>query len=231
MTSPGNDGDALAAAIIQLASHAERIGGLDAREATHHEEAASRQRELAAQLTAAGTRITETTATLARHSATLDELAGHVAVLASQVTVLNASRNGNEGPDSEGYQPVPAPRWWKLADTEREAAIERLRAWVEQIYRPGYGQLAAMLAPCWERHPLCLFTLDWLSELWSALYLSPSRDARTVAAQAEWQTRLLPAAAEQMAHETASCPHRREAITPPRSPATPLTGNGPRPRP
>lgn len=230
MTAPGSDGDALAAAIIQLAAHAERIGGLDAREACHHEENASRHRELVAQLTAVGTRITATTATLARHSATIDELAGHVAVLASQVTVLTASHSNDEGPDSEGYQPVPTPRWWKLTGTEREAAIERLRAWVEQIYQPGYGKLAGMLAPCWERHALCLFTLDWLSELWSALYLSPSRDARTVAAQAEWQIRLLPAAAEQMAHETASCQHRRDRITPPRSPAMPLAGNRTHPR-
>ena len=90
---------------------------------------------------------------------------------------------------------------------EREAAIDRLRAWVEQIYQPGYGHLAAALPPCWDRHPLCLFTLDWLSELWSVLYLSPDRTATTLAAQAEWQTRLLPAAATQMTHEAAHCQH------------------------
>ena len=54
---------------------------------------------------------------------------------------------------------------------------------------------------------MCLFTLDWLSELWSVLYLDPDRNAAALAAQAEWQTRLLPAAAEQMTLEASSCPH------------------------
>ena len=45
--------------------------------------------------------------------------------------------------------------------------VARLRAWVEQVYRPGYGQLAATLGPCWEQHPLCLYGLDVAAELWS----------------------------------------------------------------
>ena len=77
--------------------------------------------------------------------------------------------------DDDSYQPVPAPRWWKLDGTEREDALARLRAWVEQIYRPGYGHLAAALGPCWDQHPLCLYGLDWLMELWSLLYLTPER--------------------------------------------------------
>jgi hypothetical protein len=205
MTMPGGDSDALAGAIIQLATQGEHLGRLDARETSHYEEVASRQRELSSEVGTASTRMNEVTATLARHTATIDGLASHVAVLASQVTTLGSLRDSNG--DSEGYQPVPAPRWWKLTGTEREAAVDRLRAWVEQIYRPNYGRLAAALPGCWERHPLCLFTLDWLSELWSALYLSPNRDIRTVAAQAEWHTRLLPAAAEQMASEAGSCQH------------------------
>ena len=60
--------------------------------------------------------------------------------------------------------------------TERDEALSRLRAWVEQIYRPGYGHLAATRGPCWDQHPLCLYRLDWLMELWSALYLTPERD-------------------------------------------------------
>ena len=105
------------------------------------------------------------------------------------------------------YQPVPPPRWWKLTDAEHGAAVDRLRAWVEHIYRPGYGKMAATLPPCWEHHPLCLYMLDWLSELWSVLYLRPDRTGRTLAAQGEWQTRLLPAAAEQMAYEATGCQH------------------------
>jgi hypothetical protein len=29
-----------------------------------------------------------------------------------------------------------------------------------RIRRPGYGHLAATLAPCWGAHDLCLYTLD-----------------------------------------------------------------------
>ena len=60
---------------------------------------------------------------------------------------------------------------------------------------------------CWEQHPLCLYILDWLSELWSVLYLAPARTAGTLAGQAEWHTRLLTAAAEQLARETRRCAH------------------------
>ena len=88
---------------------------------------------------------------------------------------------------------------------ERDKALNRLRAWVEQVYRPGYGHLAATLAPCWDQHLLCLYGLDWLMELWSALYLTAERKTSTLASQAEWQIRVLPALAEQLHRETASC--------------------------
>ena len=91
--------------------------------------------------------------------------------------------------------------------TEREEALGRLRAWVEQIYRPGYGHLAAALGPCWDQHPLCLYGLDWLMELWSVRYLTPERGPSALASQAEWQTRLLPALAEQLYLETTRCQH------------------------
>ena len=208
MTTPGGDSDVLAAALIQISAHAERLGSLDARETSHHETLISRLHELGTDITALGTRISEISATLASHSATLASLSGlstQVTALASQLTTL-ATGSDSDG-DIGGYQPVASPRWWKLTGPDREAALDRLRAWIEQIYQPGYGQLAAMLPPCWELHPACLYTLDWLSELWSALYLGPQRDSRTLAAQAEWHTRLLPAAAEQMAYETTSCRH------------------------
>ena len=50
-------------------------------------------------------------------------------------------------------------------------------------------------------------------ELWSLLYLVPERTAGTVASQAEWQTRLLPALAEQMYLETTRCQHAQQPRT------------------
>jgi hypothetical protein len=216
----------LAAALIQLAAHAERIGGLDAREATHHQHQTAGLENLTVQMTAVSARLSEINAALARQSAILDSLDGlatQVAAIATQVATLAL---GDSHDLTVGwYQPVPAPRWWKLTGSDRETAIDRLRAWVEHIYRPSYGKLAALLPACWEHHPACLFTLDWLSELWSLLYLTPERDSRTLAAQAEWHTRLLPAAADQMASEARGCQHTFRRGHPP-SPGTPATVNG-----
>ena len=95
--------------------------------------------------------------------------------------------------------------------------MTRLRAWVDQVYRPGYGQLAATLGPCWEAHDLCLYGLDILSDLWSVLYLQPHRTAGMLSAQAEYQARILPALAEQFKAETNAlrpCPHRHAGHRP-----------------
>ncbi len=199
--------DPLAAVIIQIAQHSQQIGSIDAREAGHHQHLSVWLENLTNRVTSARTRLDAIGATLTRHDVIIDELHG----LDTEVAALNAqlvNRGGiGVGDQDSGYQPVPAPRWWKLTGPERDTAIDRLRAWIDQIYRPGYGQIAATLPPCWDQHTLCLYTLDWLSELWSTLYLNPERNPRTLAAQAEWQSRLLPAAAEQMAREVARCTH------------------------
>jgi hypothetical protein len=84
---------------------------------------------------------------------------------------------------------------------------------VEQVYRPGYGQLAATLGPCWGDHPLRLYALDIASELWSVLYLQARRTPGMLSAQAEYQTRILPALAEQMMIETQRCGHAQHRRT------------------
>lgn len=198
MTTPDAISDGLAAALIQISGHAERISSLDAREANHFEQVAARLRDLASEVTTSQSRQDTILASL-------DDLDTHIAKLATHLADLAA--DSEEDDDTDRYQPVPPPRWWKLSGPERETALDRLRAWVEQIYRPSYGQLAVTLPSCWERHPVCLYTLDWLSELWSVLYLAPQRDGPILAAQAEWHTRLLPAAADQMAYEASSCDH------------------------
>jgi hypothetical protein len=86
-------------------------------------------------------------------------------------------------------------------------AVDRLAAWIDQVYARSYGHLAAMLAACWPEHDLCLFILDFVSELHSLLYLRPMRSARTLADQAELTLRIMPAAAELMRAETARCDH------------------------
>src|SRR5690349_14563321 len=97
---------------------------------------------------------------LADHAGQLRELREAIEVLQKAVDALTGP-GGNGAP----YQPVPAPRWWLLEGRDRQQAIDRLTGWVETVYRPSYGHLAARLPACWPEHPLCLFMLDWLSEL------------------------------------------------------------------
>jgi len=197
MTEPS----ALAAALLQLSDHTARLQELDQREAVHAAETADR--------------ITALTALASAMRRSLDDQADILAGLKDLDTRVrnfmtcpaDTDPDGNGDDTKRGYQPSHTPRFWKLDGTARDEAITRLRAWVEHVYQPGYGQLAASLGACWDQHPLCLYALDWLSELWSVLYLQPSRTTGTLASQGEWQTRLLTAAAEQMAAETSRCEH------------------------
>jgi len=173
----------------KLAAYREQLARLDAREAGHHATVSGQLAELADQ--AAGI-----SRTLQEYAAAITQLIG----------------TNSADTESDGYRPGPAPTWWKLAAHGRHEPVARLRAWVEQVYRPGYGHLAASLGPCWDQHDLCLYGLDIAAELWSVLYLQPSRSAALVSAQSEYQARILPVLAEQLRIETNRCGH-------PRSPA------------
>ena len=189
--------DPITAALQELASQHERLTQLDARETSHFTTISERLTELTDLITGLGHKLEDDGTVLARFEA-LDR---QVADLAAQLA-----------PDPGGYHPDPAPAWWKLPAAERHEPIARLRAWVEQVYRPGYGHLAATIAPCWPSHDLCLYGLDILSGLWSVLYLQPERTARLLSAQAEYQARILPALAAQLVTETSTCDHTRGRI-------------------
>jgi len=175
----------ITAVLDVLAAHAERLSQLDAKVGS---------------VTEAGDRVHQFAA-LARQ---LDQRISAVALRLDQVSL--ADRGG--GTEEFPYVPAPARRWWKLDGDDRENALTALRAWVQQVYQPGYGQLAATLGTCWDQHLLCLYALDILAELWSVLYLADDRPPTVLTAQAEYQARILPALAEQMAVETTRCRHR-----------------------
>ena len=177
--------DPITAIADQLAACAEQLTRLDTREAGHHAALSGQLAELSGQAAAIARVLGEHAAALAQLTATTQT-----------------------GPDAGGYQPEPVPAWWKLA-ADRQEPVARLRAWVDQVYRPGYGHLAAALAPCWEAHDLCLYALDIAAALWSVLYLQPGRTPGLVSAQAEYQTRILPALAAQLHAETTRCGHPR----------------------
>jgi hypothetical protein len=186
MTAPGDSG--LAAALLQLAAHAERLSGID--------------RALAD----LGSAAEEVRAGLSKHAAALESLAR----LEQTVRHL-AGQLAPKGSGGEGYDPGPVIRWWALDGEDREQAITYLRAWVATVYRPLYGHLAAQLGDCWEQHPLALQTLDWLCELFGVLYLA---EERAVSGHAEFGTRILPAAARLLGEETRNCPQHHTAANP-----------------
>ncbi|SRR6266487_1110521 len=180
----------IAAILDQLAAHTEQIGHLDSREAGNFTLASQRINEIAA-------------VTRALH----DQVAALLAARAGRGPL-----NGEAGPGlRDGI--APPERWQSLAGAARGQAVARLRDWVEQVYLPGYGQLAATLGPCWDQHTLCLYALDILAGLWTALYLGAERTPAVLSAQAEFQARIVPALAEQMATETSRCRHARERLT------------------
>ncbi len=136
---------------------------------------------------------------LAEVSTLLEHMSGQIEALTTP-----AAKAQDSGPS---YQVNPAPPWWKPADDRCQDTTARLADWVEEVYRPVFGYLADLLAPCWAQHPLCLAYLDTLHEAWCLLYLT-GRDPKMVFAQLDWLTRALLQAAEVMATETRPCRDR-----------------------
>jgi hypothetical protein len=192
--------DPITAILDQLAAHAEQIARLDAREAASAAEANRR------------------IADLALLAAALDR---HVTDLAARI-----SPDPPGDADPGGHVPAAARRWWKLAGKDRDQAITDLREWVEEVYRPGYGQLAAALGPCWDQHVLCLYALDILAELHLVLYQPGQRSPAVLSAQAEHQARVLPALARADEHRDQPVPARsRTPHHPGSGPAAVMTAN------
>jgi hypothetical protein len=186
--------DQFTAALDQLAVCRDAIASLDARESAHFAEFSDQITQLAGLVTTISRNLTNTAAVMAR----LDSLDRQFAQLSGQPA--------EPGSGDDGFQPHATPPWWQLTPADRRAPVAELRNWVEHVYRPGYGHLAT-LAPCWPEHDLCLYGLDLLSQLWCALYLQPERPSELLSAQAEYQARILPVLAAQLAAETTRCGH------------------------
>jgi hypothetical protein len=175
--------------------------------------------QLVLQLTETAEKLAALEQLVSQLGAGIGQQAGHTTrlqVLEEALAALTA-RVAEVLPDEQGssrvYAPRPAPRWWNLSGQAREAEIGRLRGFVEHVYRPGFGHLAARLRPCWESHDLCLYCLDIAAELHAVLYLQSRRTIPLLNGQAEYATRVLPALADLMSTETRSgCQHHTPAL-------------------
>jgi hypothetical protein len=169
-------------------------------------------------LAAFGGRADEIERCLADVGAVLDRMSGQISAL--------TTAPGEPEADGPGYQVNPVSPWWKPGDERCQDAAARLADWVAEVYRPMFGYLAGLLAPCWQQHPLCLAYLDVVHEAWCLLYLR-ERDPKMVFAQLDWLTRSLLQAAEVMANETRPCRdrgrHRDPGQEAAASPAAPWT--------
>ena len=195
---------------LRITELALKLVGLDSREGEHFGTLTGQLGQLAESVKAAGTELDrhgEILTALDGVDQQVVELAGIVAGLAEEPADEDGEGDGRRKP----YRPAPPVRWWDVHGEDREAAVDRLQAWVRDVYVPGYGHLAAALPACWAEHPLCLYSLDVLSELWMVLYLTPRRSPGSLAGQAEWQTRILPLYVSQMAAEANGCDHGGQA--------------------
>jgi hypothetical protein len=222
MTQPqpaGPPDGVMAAAVLKLTDLAAQV------ERVEHS-AAQRIAELAAscdQALAQVARLREEAGTLGGRAdgieAKLAEVGALLARMSAQIDGLTGT--GQDPPQDQpaaAYTVNPAPPWWEPGDDRVADTTGRLRDWVDEVYRPVFGYLGALLADCWDRHPLCLAYLDTLHEAWCLLYIPP-RDPKMVFAQLDWLTRPLLQAAEVLARETSGC--RTSGHREPGQPAVP----------
>ncbi len=204
MNGEGRSGDeGTVAAVLRLADLAGQIERVDSSAAQRIDELArdcadawERFDALCGSVGDLAGRAEETEDRLAEISLLLGRMAQDIGALAP---------SADDGADERAkYRVHPAAPWWKPGDERCGEAGDRLADWVEDVYRPAFGYLADLLAPCWRRHALCLAYLDVLHEAWCLLYLS-KRDPKMVFAQLDWLTRSLLQAAEVMANETKRC--------------------------
>ncbi len=207
MTGPdrGRD-DATVAAVLRLTDLAAKVERAEATAARRIDAlagdcaAATKQiTGLRNALTAFGGRADEIERRLSEVGVVLERMSGQIGALAGPP--------GEADGDAPGYQVNPVPPWWKPDDDRCRDAAARLADWVAEVYRPVFGYLAGLLAPCWQQHPLCLVYLDVVHEAWCLLYLA-DRDPKMVFAQLDWLTRSLLQAAEVMANDTRPCRDR-----------------------
>jgi hypothetical protein len=175
------DHDPTAAIVAQLAEQRERLGRLDAREQANSQALTQRLAEIEGLVKNA-----------VKDSAPLATRLHAVEGLAADLARKIADVIPDDGP-ARAYKPPPTPQLWRLGDEARERLVRKLSAWVQQVYRPVYGHLAARLPACW-------------SELHLYYHLN-KRTPAVLAAQGEFNARLLPALADLLAAECARCGH------------------------
>jgi hypothetical protein len=218
--------DSVVAAVLKLTDLAARVERVEQSAAQRAGELAASCAEALAQIA----RVREEAGTLGGRADGIETRLADVGALltrmSGQIDALTAAAQDDPAEHNAAYRVHQAPPWWQPRDDRCADTTARLRDWVNEVYRPVFGYVGAMLGDCWDQHPLCLSCLDTLHEAWCLLYIPP-RDPKMVFAQLDWLTRPLLQAAEVMARETAACRsggHREPGQ--PAAPAAPAWLNG-----
>ncbi len=199
----GSGDDGAVAAVLRLADLAGKIERVD-------NTAARRIDDLARDCAAAQDQLDAIYGSISTLSGRADEIDGRLTEVGSLLGRMSAQISalipapGEADDDQDSYRVNQPPPWWKPGDERCQDTADRLADWVEDVYRPVYGYLAELLAPCWRQHVLCLAYLDVLHEAWCLIYLG-HRDPKMVFAQLDWLTRSLLQVADVMASETKRC--------------------------
>ena len=202
--------DPLTDAVLMLTGLASQLDRVEQSTRQRFQELASACAEALAQVTAVrreaeslGGRADGVELKLTELGALLSQLQTRIAEMGDASGPGGGKSAASSGGDV-AYQVNQAPPWWEPGHERTVEATARLRDWVTEVYRPGFGHLGDKLAECWDQHPLCVAYLDVLREAWCLLYVPP-RDPKLVFAQLDWLTRPLLQAAEVLAAETRPC--------------------------
>lgn len=210
MAANGQQPDQLMEAVLKLTGLASQVERVEQSTRQRFDELAAACAEALAQVTAARQEAGNLAGRADGIERKLAELGALLSQMSSRITEMNdpgGPGGGQKKGNSDGeasYEVNQAPPWWQQDNEQTIATAERLRDWVNEVYRPGFGHLGKMLGDCWDRHPLCIAYLDTLHEAWCLLYI-PTRDTKMVFAQLDWLTRPLLQSAEVMATETRPC--------------------------
>ena len=178
--------DPITAIVDQLAAHAEQLTRLDARHADHHAAVSARLAELTGQTAALGHAVEEHAAALTRLTAPSRP--------ARTATLPPRARRRRGGSCRPPTAPNPSPGCGPGSSRSTGPATA---TWPPPSAPAGPPTTCACTA--WTSR----------SDLWSVLYLQPARSPALLSAQAEYQARILPALADQLRIETATCGHPR----------------------
>jgi hypothetical protein len=116
------------------------------------------------------------------------KLSGEMSDVLARLSLLEDGAAAEPATREPRFTFAPQMRWHELDAAGRAAAVARIGAWVDTVYRQQFPR-ADEIAPCWQEHPVCVVLLDVLSQMHAALYHGTQRSWGVVHNQGELYVR------------------------------------------